>query len=204
MKQRGALLGRATVFVLAVTIVACSRNPIPVGFAGPLSGSSSDLGVQGRNGATLAIEEINEAGGIAGRPLELIARDDWNDPDLVPLLNTELVEEGVVATIGHMTSAPSVVAAALGERGRVLHISPTASAPDLSSRDDLFSESRAPLINPLVYLESISPASILPPASPLFLTPETQRSSNRTGRAFQTVSAVDPRSSTTNRSISQR
>lgn len=48
----------------------CGRDePILVGYSGPLTGGRADLGVQGRNGATLAVEDINARGGIAGRPL---------------------------------------------------------------------------------------------------------------------------------------
>jgi len=124
--------------LLAVLLSGCSRAPILIGFAGPLSGSSSDLGVQGRNGATLAIEKINAEGGVHGRPLELIPRDDGNDPDTALSLNEAFRQEGVVAIIGHMTSAPSVAVATLRERGGVPYISPTASAPSLSRRDDYF------------------------------------------------------------------
>ncbi|MGM0611741.1 MAG: ABC transporter substrate-binding protein, partial [Thermodesulfobacteriota bacterium] len=58
-------------------LFACGeRNKILVGFSGPLTGKYSDLGVQGRNGVTLAIEEINAQGGLNGRKLELIPKDD--------------------------------------------------------------------------------------------------------------------------------
>lgn len=121
-----------------VVLTGCHNRPILVGFVGPLTGSSSDLGVQGRNGATLAFEEINAAGGVARRPLQLLARDDRNDADRALVVDQELVMKGVVAIIGHMTSAPSVAAVTLGDQDTVPYISPTSSSPTLSGRDDMF------------------------------------------------------------------
>ncbi len=48
-------------------------------FVGGLTGRLSDLGIGGRNGVMLAVEEINNAGGISGRPVKLITKDDKVD-----------------------------------------------------------------------------------------------------------------------------
>jgi branched-chain amino acid transport system substrate-binding protein len=50
----------------------CSKpEPILIGFSGQLSGAYADLGIKGRDGVLLAVEKIDEAGGIAGRPMKL-------------------------------------------------------------------------------------------------------------------------------------
>ena len=68
------------ILVFSLTLSACSDAPVKIGFSGTLKGKYSDLGVQGRNGALLAVEEINDAGGLDGRKLELLVRDDLNTP----------------------------------------------------------------------------------------------------------------------------
>jgi ABC-type branched-subunit amino acid transport system substrate-binding protein len=65
------------IVILITMLVGCDRKkPIKVGFVGDLTGHVSDLGIAGGNGVILAIEEVNKAGGIHGRPIELITRDD--------------------------------------------------------------------------------------------------------------------------------
>ncbi|MBW1797231.1 MAG: ABC transporter substrate-binding protein, partial [Deltaproteobacteria bacterium] len=87
-----------------------NKKPVKVGFVGGLTGRLSYLGTAGRNGVILAVEEINEAGGINGRPVELITRDDGHDPKVAVKVDRELIGEGVVAIIGHMTSSMSMAA----------------------------------------------------------------------------------------------
>lgn len=124
--------------VLLSSFVSCTEQPILLGFAGPLTGGNSDLGVQGRNGAMLAVEEINRTGGVAGRMIELVARDDGNSPELATEVDRELCALGVVAIIGHMTSEPSVAAASEATARCCVLVSPTASTPRLSGIDDCF------------------------------------------------------------------
>ncbi len=119
-----------------VTLVACAGREIKVGFVGPLTGVYSDLGVQGRNGAMLAVEEINESGGVEGGRIELLIRDDKNSDQRVVAVDTELAEAGVVAIIGHMTSSASAQAVAVAREHDLVLLSPTASTPTLSDRDD--------------------------------------------------------------------
>lgn len=70
-----ALLGAAAV----PPAVAQGAAPIRIGLIAPLSGGSADFGTRVRNGATLAVTEINAVGGDLGRPLELVVRDDKAD-----------------------------------------------------------------------------------------------------------------------------
>lgn len=112
--------------------------PILIGFSGPLTGMNSDLGVQGRNGAQLAIEHINARGGIAGRPLEMRAKDDGPTAETARAADAALLAQGVVAIIGHMTSNQSLAGLPVVEHAGGVMISPTASTPLLSGRPDGF------------------------------------------------------------------
>ncbi|KXB09488.1 hypothetical protein AKJ60_00220 [candidate division MSBL1 archaeon SCGC-AAA385M11] len=120
------------------SLFGCSREPILIGFSGPLTGVYSDLGVQGRNGVTLAVEEINSQGGIANRDLRLLSRDDKNSPEQSRKRDRELIAKDVVAVIGHMTSSQSVAALPVFKEAGVVLLSPTTSTPKLSGKKDMF------------------------------------------------------------------
>jgi branched-chain amino acid transport system substrate-binding protein len=135
-----ALLLAAALSFMLILAAGCSGpdEPILVGFAGPLQGKYSDLGVQGRNGAQLALEHVNARGGVAGRRLELLALDDGNDPERAAAVAREFAAMGVAAVIGHMTSATSMAAVPVAEEAGMVLVSPTTSTPYLSDRRDHF------------------------------------------------------------------
>jgi branched-chain amino acid transport system substrate-binding protein len=132
-------------FIFIVTGLSCGEEPILIGFSGSLTGIYSDLGVQGRNGATLAIEDINAKGGVAGRKLKLIPKDDAGLPERAKKVDQELIEKGVVAIIGHMTSSQTMAALPVAEKAGTVMISPTTSTPKLSGKKDLFFRVQASL-----------------------------------------------------------
>ena len=132
-----------TALILSMVIIAVSgcekgKKPIKVGFVGCLTGRLSDLGTAGRNGVILAVEEINRKGGIDGRPVELITRDDRQEPEVALRVDRELIDQGVVAIIGHMTSTMTMAALPLLNREKVVLISPTTSTDELRGIDDYF------------------------------------------------------------------
>ncbi len=69
---------RPVLGLLAVlALSACGpQEPLRVGFIGGLSDRNSDNGQSGQNGVILAVEQFNRAGGVAGRMVELVSRDD--------------------------------------------------------------------------------------------------------------------------------
>jgi branched-chain amino acid transport system substrate-binding protein len=75
-------------------------KPVRIGMIGPFTGPSSDFGVPMLRGVQLAVDEINAVGGYLGRPLELVIKDDEGKPDVGLARSTELMKEGVIATIG--------------------------------------------------------------------------------------------------------
>ncbi len=92
--------------ILLCGLWACtSRQPLKIGFVGGLTGRTSQLGILARNGVELAVEEANRAGGVRGRLLKLLIRDDQNDHATAVRVDRELMDEGVLAIIGHVTSS---------------------------------------------------------------------------------------------------
>jgi branched-chain amino acid transport system substrate-binding protein len=137
---RVSLVGGLILGLVGMSILAgCDRQePIKIGFIGGLTGKLADLGITGRNGVILAVEQINRAGGIDGRPVVLIVRDDRQDPRAARRAAKALIDEGVAAIIGPMTSTVAAVTVPQANRHRVLMISPTTSTNALSGRDDYF------------------------------------------------------------------
>lgn len=127
----------ATLIVLFGLCASCrGSDPIRLGFVAGLTGRNYDLGVSSRNGAQLAVDELNARGGVGHRPLELLVRDDAQDPALAPTLLGDLLAAGVVAVVGPSTSASAEACLPIADRERVLLVSPTASAPVFFGRDD--------------------------------------------------------------------
>ncbi|WP_243546414.1 ABC transporter substrate-binding protein [Pseudodesulfovibrio tunisiensis] len=125
----------AMIFMLA----GCGDNtPILIGFSGQLTGKNAILGVHGRNGAQLAVETINKAGGINGRPLKLLAHDDGNTPEGAVQADGKLIQAGVVAIIGHMTSSQALAASDFLAQHNVVMISPSVTTTLLTQKKDFF------------------------------------------------------------------
>jgi branched-chain amino acid transport system substrate-binding protein len=92
---------------LLATSNANAQGPIQIGDISNMSGPLAIAGVPGRQGAILAVEEINKAGGVLGRPLELVTRDDKSQPEEAGKLFRELVAQGVLVAMGATGSATS-------------------------------------------------------------------------------------------------
>ncbi|MDJ0806936.1 MAG: ABC transporter substrate-binding protein [Gammaproteobacteria bacterium] len=113
-------------------------EPIRLGLAVNLSGHGGTAGEYIREGALLAVEEVNAAGGINGRPLQLLISDDQNTPEGIIASDRALLEAGVVAVIGHVTSNSSLIAYPEITSKGVLMFTPYTATTELSGLDDLF------------------------------------------------------------------
>ena len=131
----------ALVLALATALLTpglVKKGPIKIGFIGGISGRVADLGMAGRDGTILAIEECNAQGGINGQPLTLLVRDDHQDPLAAEAATRDLLDQGVVGLIGPMTSSMAVVVAPLINAVQIPAISPSASTTRLTGKDDFF------------------------------------------------------------------
>jgi urea transport system substrate-binding protein len=108
------LIGCASI---ANTANAASAAPIKVGAVLPFSGGVELYGKQAKLGLDLATKEINAAGGILGRPIELIYEDDKTDPAAALDATQKLIErDGVLAVVGPITSRNLIAIAPAIER----------------------------------------------------------------------------------------
>ena len=94
---------------------APSGEPIQIGVLTSLTGNFAPWGVQTRDGMQLAVDEINAAGGVDGRPLELVVADDQTDPDQGATELERLAEGGVVAIGGVISSDVALATARIAE-----------------------------------------------------------------------------------------
>lgn len=122
------------IFLYNLTI----KKTIQIGFAAQLTGTQAELGVQDRNGVQLAIEAINASGGVAGRKIELIIRDDYGIPEQAKAVDRDLIKAGVSAIIGHATSAQTFAGLEVTNPAKVVMLGPTISTPKLSGIEDYF------------------------------------------------------------------
>jgi branched-chain amino acid transport system substrate-binding protein len=99
----------AGVLGLAMTVGAHAQQPIKIGVSGPFTGGSAAMGVSMRDGVKLATQEINKAGGVMGRQIVLIERDDEAKNELGVQIAQELInKESVVATVGFINTGVSL------------------------------------------------------------------------------------------------
>lgn len=90
---------------LAVGGLAMAADPIKIGVAGPFTGGSSSMGVSMRDGVRLAVEEINKSGGVLGRQIQVVERDDEAKNERGVQIAQELInKEKVTAAVGYINT----------------------------------------------------------------------------------------------------
>ncbi|WP_292938487.1 ABC transporter substrate-binding protein [Noviherbaspirillum sp.] len=95
------------------------NTPLRIGVSGPFSGGSSPMGVSMRNGIHLAVEEINNIGGINGRKVELIERDDEANNDIGAKIAEEFTQKKVVAAIGIVNTGVGLASIEAYQKARI-------------------------------------------------------------------------------------
>jgi branched-chain amino acid transport system substrate-binding protein len=120
-----------------LTMAGCEpQKNIQVGFIGGLSDRNSDNGQSGLNGVVLAIEQFNRAGGLDGRLVELISKDDAQNKQTAAISANELVAAKVEAVIGPFTSGMAEVIVPITGAANIFQISPTITSMAFYGKDD--------------------------------------------------------------------
>ena len=100
----------------AGSAAAASGDTIKVGVMGPLTGDASVYGQAVVNGASLYIKQVNADGGVNGKQLEVIAMDEQGDETQAVTCFTKMVDQGITALVGDVTTAPTLAVAAESKR----------------------------------------------------------------------------------------
>ncbi len=90
---------------LAAATLSFAADNIKIGVSGPFTGGSSSMGVSMRDGVRMAVDEINKAGGVIGRKLEVVERDDEAKNERGVQIAQELInKEKVTAAVGYINT----------------------------------------------------------------------------------------------------
>lgn len=130
--------GWLVAFALALWLAACGQTTVTVGFLGGLTGRAADLGVGGRDGALLAVEQVNSLGGVNGRVVAMRAFDDLQQPDRLGNLWPAIERAGLAAMVGPMTSSVAAQWLPLTNQAHLLTVSPTVTSSQFTGADDYF------------------------------------------------------------------
>ncbi len=108
-------------------------EPIYIGVSGPLTGPNAQYGAQWQKGFDLALEEINAAGGIDGRPLQYIFEDSQSDPKQSVVIAQKFVADPrIIVELGDFSSTASMAASQIYQRGGLVQFGFTNSHPDFT------------------------------------------------------------------------
>jgi branched-chain amino acid transport system substrate-binding protein len=118
---------------LALTGTASAQD-LTIGVAGPMTGQYATFGQQLKNGADLAVADINAAGGVLGKKLALDVGDDACDPKQARAVAEKFVSEKVPFVAGHYCSSSSIPASEAYAEGNVLQITPASTNPTFTER----------------------------------------------------------------------
>lgn len=121
----------------AANSAAGGGETIKVGEIGSMTGSEATFGESTHRGIMLAINEINSAGGLNGKKLELISLDNQGKDDETANATSKLVsQEKVVALLGEVASKRSQIMAPIAQQGKVPMISPSSTNPKVTEVGD--------------------------------------------------------------------
>lgn len=121
-------------------LAACGTNgkkddnaTIKIGLLAPLTGTVAQYGIAVRNGAMLYIDKVNSDGGINGKKIEVVEYDEKGDETEAVNAYNRLVEDGVTAVIGDVTTAPTIAVAMESVEDNMPIITASATAPAVTS-----------------------------------------------------------------------
>jgi branched-chain amino acid transport system substrate-binding protein len=114
-----------------------AADPIMLGVSGPLTGPNAQYGAQWKTGFDLALEQINGAGGIKGRPLQYVFEDSQSDPRQSVTIAQKFVNDPtIVAELGDFSSPASMAASPIYQRAGLVQFGFTNSHPDFTKGGD--------------------------------------------------------------------
>jgi branched-chain amino acid transport system substrate-binding protein len=131
--RRSVLTALVACSATLVAPVWAQPKPIRIGFLNLLSGAAAELGAGMAPGVKLAVDEINAAGGVNGRKIEMVVRDEQLKPDVAVAAARELINaEKVDVLMGPLGSNTALAVSEVAKEAKILNFSPSASADDIT------------------------------------------------------------------------
>jgi branched-chain amino acid transport system substrate-binding protein len=132
MLMKSTVFGGVAIVAFAAGLgpQAYAADPIKVGVVTPLSGSYAPIGKQVRWGAELAVKEINAAGGVNGRPFELLFEDEEASPPVAVRKSEKLLQQDKVDLLtGTVNSGSTLAVGQVAERNHRILVTTVSYAP---------------------------------------------------------------------------
>jgi branched-chain amino acid transport system substrate-binding protein len=130
------LLSLAALMGAAILATGCGGGEedktIPVAIVGPITGQYASFGAQMKSGGEMAIADINAAGGVLGKKLDLATGDDACDPKQAVAVANQMTGNGVALVAGHYCSGSSIPASKVYAESDMVQISPASTNPALT------------------------------------------------------------------------
>lgn len=152
MKKHKRFCMLALVLALSLTLTGCGSGgsggsgasgssgkaeTYKIAVALALTGGSAEQGTQIRNAVLLAINDLNDAGGVDGKMVELVEFDDQADPkNAATVANAIAADDGVLAVVGHVNSSCTLAGAAIYEDSGIPMITCSSSSPKITDAGD--------------------------------------------------------------------
>lgn len=111
-----------------------AAEPIKIALAGPVTGSVAQYGDMQSMGANMAIERINQSGGVNGSMLEAVVYDDACDPKQAVAVANKIVNDGIRFVVGHLCSGSTQPAADIYDEEGILMITAASTAPEITEK----------------------------------------------------------------------
>jgi branched-chain amino acid transport system substrate-binding protein len=139
MKRMKHLLIVISFAFLVIPILIHSQGygaePIYVGLMAPMTGDYAEYGTFFKQGMEVAIDDVNKAGGIKGRMIEIVVGDSRADPKEAALVAQKFVANPkIIAAVGDFSSSCAMAAAPIYEEAKMVQISPSSSHPDFTKK----------------------------------------------------------------------
>lgn len=126
-----------SIFLMAGCTKKADQNVIKVGEFGSLTGSEATFGISTHEGIILAVNEVNEQGGIHGKKIKVVTVDDQGKPEEAAAAVTKLItSDKVVALLGEVASSRSLAGAPIAQRYQVPMLSPSSTNPKVTQVGD--------------------------------------------------------------------
>lgn len=130
------LAGLIAALAAGLIVTACGEpkdpNTITIAVVGPITGQYASFGAQMKNGAEMAVADINASGGVLGKKLVLEVGDDACDPKQAVAVANQMAGEGVALVAGHYCSGTSIPASHVYAESNLVQISPASTNPVLT------------------------------------------------------------------------
>ncbi len=138
MTQLISVCAAAAMVMSAGSAVFAEEGTFKIGAIGPVTGAAAAYGISVMNGAQLAVDEINEAGGINGSQVELLTADDEHDAEKSVNAYNDLKDKGMQLLLGTVTSAPCIAVEGEALNDNMFLLTPSGSAVDCITGENAF------------------------------------------------------------------